>query len=244
MAQRKVVVRKYNMSDGDLSGHCRMIRMCVQRDILDFMNRGVSEAFIEAFHQQRLDWDSFDEDVVKVGEIMEATEIKDASEEKLRLALRTYRTMVHNKWGINHRNYRVYKFERLHHTTDDILHRLARTVKLVGPRHLADLATEGFTQDMLDNIDQLDIQFELDMDLQQNAQTEREIQTQERIEMGNNLYKEMMRLSNIGKDLYATTNSARYKDYIIYHEPSTKKPKEEKAAQPPKTSKISKKKSS
>ena len=244
MAQRKLVVRNYNMSDADLSRHCSLIRMFVLRDILDFMNRGVNDDSLEAFHQQRSDWDDFDQDVTMVGTIMEATENKDASEEKLRLALRTYRTMVHNKWGINHRNYRVYKFERLHHTTDDILHRLARTVRLVAPRHLADLATEGLTQDMLDNIEQLDIQFELDMDLQQNAQTEREIQTQQRIEMGNNLYKEMMRLSNIGKDLYATTNSARYRDYIIYNEPSTKKPKEEKALEPKKTSASSKKKSS
>lgn len=242
MAQRKVVVRKYNMSDAELSGHCRNIRMFVQRDILDFLNRGVSEASIEAFYQQRMDWDSFDEDVVKVGEITVATEDKDASEEKLRLALRTYRSMAHNKWGINHRNYRIYKFERLHHTTDDILHRLARTVKLVGPTHLADLATEGLTQDMLDNIEHLDVEFELNIDLQQNAQTDREIQTQQRIEMGNSLYKEMMRLSNIGKDLYASTNAVRYKEYVVYHEPSTKKTKEEKAKEPKKKSASSEKK--
>ena len=86
----------------------------------------------------------------------------------------------------------------------------------------ADLASEGLTQEKIDNINNLDAIFEDAIDNQLSAVGARDISAQDRILKGNLIYKETLRLCNIGKDLFFKTDPARYNDYIIYDAPKRK----------------------
>jgi hypothetical protein len=55
------------------------------------------------------------------------------------------------------------------------------------------------------------------IDDMRQAENTRDLATQDRIKAGNALYKEIVKLCNIGKDLYAKTDEAKYNDYVLYN---------------------------
>jgi hypothetical protein len=89
------------------------------------------------------------------------------------------------------------------------------------------LADEGLTEAKLQAIDQTIERLLLAIDARQQAEKARDLQTEQRLEAGNTLHREIVRLSNMDKDLFVTTDEARYNDYVIYNTPAVKKPKAE-----------------
>ncbi len=216
MAQKKEVSRIYTFSDSLLKQKADGFLITVQRDLDDFSSRGVDLARLNSFEEMIDEFDHLTEDGTMLGYIIIATEDRNKKAEHLRVALRTLRNMVENKWGVKSFKYRIYKFDRLGQTSDEVLHRLARAVRKYAPDQLADLASEGLTQEKIDQINILDGIFEDAIDNQLAAVGARDISAQDRVMKGNLLYKEMLRLCNIGKDLFFKTDPARYNDYIIY----------------------------
>ena len=220
MSRKKEEVRNYKFSDSFLKQKADGIALCVERDATEFLTRKVTLVTLEAFKTMITDFDESPGDEILQGNVSIATEVKDSLAEALRVKIRTIRCMAENVWGIKHPKYRIYRFDRINETSDDVLHRLARTVLQVATDQLTDLAAEGLTQAMIDDLKANDISFDLSIDTKGVQTFSRDISSQDRIAKGNMLFKEMLRLCNIGKDLFAATNESKYNDYVIYDTPS------------------------
>ncbi|MBL4648412.1 MAG: hypothetical protein JKY03_01680, partial [Aureispira sp.] len=58
--------------------------------------------------------------------------------------------------------------------------------------------------------------FENAIHIQQDKVSDRDIFVEKRIELGNELYRELVLVCNIGKDIWAETNKVKYENYTIY----------------------------
>ena len=58
--------------------------------------------------------------------------------------------------------------------------------------------------------------FELAMNIQQDKVADRDIAVENRIDIGNLLYDEMIKVCDIGKDIWAETDRTKYDAYCIY----------------------------
>ena len=63
------------------------------------------------------------------------------------------------------------------------------------------------------------------MNIQQDKVADRDIAVENRIETGNTIYKEMVLLCDIGKDIWAETDLAKYENYAIYESNNDQKKK-------------------
>ncbi len=224
MTQKKNSVRDYRFSDGHLKQKADSTAICAERDIVHFNKRAVSNTKIDSFKTLIQEFDDIPTDDELLGEVSIATENKDISAELVRIAIRSIRSMAENKWTTASAHYRAFSFEGLSILNDEQLHRLAKRVIKVATQQLPDLAEEGLTSDFINDLKAMDEHFDNDIDLQIAAIKNRDLMSQERVEKGNMVYKEMVRLCNIGKDLFASTNEARYNDYIIYDTPTGNAP--------------------
>ena len=81
---------------------------------------------------------------------------------------------------------------------------------------LPDLADTGLTQAMLDDMEDLNDEFEVAKNSQNTKVSERDSSTEERIIKGNEIYSLDAIYCEIGKRVYAKSDPAKYNDYIIY----------------------------
>ena len=58
--------------------------------------------------------------------------------------------------------------------------------------------------------------FENALNIQQDRVADRDIAVERRVDMGNLIYQEMVTLCDIGKDIWAETDLAKYENYAIY----------------------------
>jgi hypothetical protein len=217
MAQNNSLKRNYTFADTKLERMASLLAATVLDDIDKFANYGVTEAVVDSFKSLIENSKNTPTDIEFSCLEQSATEDKDNLAENLRAGIRTVRTIAANKWGIRDAKYRSYGFDGMSGLSDEKLHRLGkRTIKLAS-QQLADLASEGLTQAFIDNLQNTNNDFDESIDLQAEAEINRDIATQDRILAGNTLFKEVMRLSKIGQDIFASTNAVKYKFYLVYH---------------------------
>ncbi len=226
MKVKKVIARDYNFSDATLKQKADIIALCVLRDIILFATRGITNTVVLAFKAMVEAFDNIPTDDELQGDASIATENKEKSGELLKSIIRTIRTMAENKWGTMSSHYKAFNFDGIDTLSDDQLHRMAKRVVRVATKQLSDLASEGLTIDIINDLKSADTKFDDDIDVHAEAVRQREIVKIERIEKGNEVYKEMSKLCNTGKDLFASTNEAKYNDYIIYDTPTGNAPED------------------
>lgn len=227
MSKESVITRDYKFSDGLLKQKADGIVANIERDVAQFTARGITSVRVNAFKGSIVAFDSVSYDDIMLGKIALATEGKDAIAEQLRVAIRTIRTITENAFGTKSSRYSIYRFERLNNTPDEILYRFARSVVEIATNELVvfpELATEGLTQDMIDTVKDLTDAFDIAIDNILRAQRNRDESAHDRIVLGNTVYREMAKLCNVGKDIFASTNEAKYNDYVIYNTPTGEAP--------------------
>ena len=220
MTTEKVFTRIYNLPDGLLKQTADGVVSNIERDIVDFLARGITQIRIDAFKDNIILFDELPYDDISLGNVVIATQDKDAKGEKLKKAIRSIRTVAENAFGTIDGRYRIYNFERLNNQPDDKVHRLARTVMDVAAKQLVgcpEIVAEGLTQAMITHVIDCDVAFDAAIDNQLAVMRQRDLDAQARIKMGNIVFKEMRKLCNVGKDLYYDGDPARYNDYLIYN---------------------------
>jgi hypothetical protein len=220
MEKKKILVRDYIFSDGFLKQKADDITGSVQRDSNEFATRGVTAATITAFQTSISSFDNTQTDKELQGAVSVTTDAKNAFASNLKTAVRTIRTMAENKLGLTNGLYRSFGFEGMDEMPDEQLYRLGKRVAREATAQLANLASEGLTGAMITNLTTENTSFDTAIDTQETAIKNRDIKTQDRIEKGNVVYKEVVRLCNTGKDIWATVDEAKYNDYVIYDTPS------------------------
>ena len=224
MTKKRESIRDYKFSDGKLKQLSDETANSVTRDITEFTVRGVTAATVTAFETNAEDFDNLPTDEEKQGEVSVAAEEKRGAADKLKVAIRTIRTMAQDKWGVTAAKYRTFGFEGMDEMTDNDLHRLGKRVVRRATIYLTELASEGLTAPMIANLVTYNTAFDDGIDAVIDAEKDRDIATQTRADKGNELYKELVRFCNIGKDIWASKDEAKYNDYVIYNTPGAAPP--------------------
>ena len=210
-------IRDYNFGDDELWQKADALVGSMQRDIADFTARKVDAARINEIATIVTQFKNHPTDQELLGLVSTATEVKDANALELRKKLSVVRNMAATKFGENGK-FRTFDFGELARQPDSDLYRTAKKVVRVGTSFLADLATEGLTAAMLTDITTLATSLDTNIDAMEAAVENRDIKTQERVAIGNNLWKTMVKYANVGKSIYEFSDEARYNDYVLIDE--------------------------
>ena len=148
--------------------------------------------------------------------VIAATEAKTAKAELVKEAIRNMVTRCQIKWGVDSWQEKSLGVKGMNKYTDDTLLSAGRRVHSQMTTFLPDLADTGLTQAMLDDMDDLNEEFEVAKNSQYTKTSERENDTEIRINKGNEIYSLVSTYCEIGKRVYAKSDPAKYNDYIIY----------------------------
>ena len=218
------ITRDYKFSDATLKQNADDLIDSVTRDIVDFTHRGVADTSV--IEGLRRSFDAYSGDSYYRGIVSIKTQERDALVEGVTRAIVTIKIMAINKWrNKSDARYTIFDFDELAGITPRDLVALAKNVITVGAAQLTELANQGLTQAMLDNLAAKRGQLDGKIDEKRKAVKTRDLATQSRIIAGNALYAEIVKLTNIGKDLYQYDNEAKYNNYLIYNTRNTKAPK-------------------
>lgn len=214
--KKQEVIRNYKLTDANLIVKCNNTHRLLVRDAAEFANYNVLAAENSQF---RLDINSFENlatDIELEGIKIDTTTLKDQAAERVKVAIREIMSRAQNKYGVNAGKYK--RFGTLGMDTFDDANLLAcgRRVARVGTALLTELATKGLTAAMLTSLTALNQTFEDALDNQSDAIANRDEAAEDRVEMGNLLYKKLVEYCETGKTIWTTRDEAKYNDYVIY----------------------------
>lgn len=211
----KPVLRLYAFSDADLKQKADSVVLSMKRDVPEFIARGITSPMTTVFDTLSATFGAMDTDEMWIGNVSIATQAKDVLAADLKSKIRVIRNMAEIKWTNKGGSYRAYGFENMDGLSDDKLVRLGRRVITVATAQQADLASEGFTIDMLRALTTNVNDFDTAVDTKNGAEKDRDIAQQARVEAGNVLYGFLDKYCSVGKTIWAD-DPARYNDYVIY----------------------------
>lgn len=90
----------------------------------------------------------------------------------------------------------------------------------VAPDFLAELAEEGLTSEILEDLRKLLVLYDTALANQEDAIANRDIAAENRTEKANEIYTLIVKYCDTGKRIWETKNVAKYNDYVIYDTPS------------------------
>lgn len=196
-------------------------RNFIQRDAVAFADFGVNQLSITSLQNKIDALANYPTDDELTGDQVTATQEKDALAEQVRNAIRLIMTRVINQFGEDSGKYRKFGTKGLVQMTDFALSKCARTVERSATSLLAELADTGLTANQITALDTLRHTFDLAIEKQEDTISDRDIASEERISLANSLYADLVKLCNTGKSIWATTNEAKYNDYVLYNTPGS-----------------------
>lgn len=211
-----MAVRDYGFSDGELKQYADETISSIERDVVEFSERGVTPTRLNTLRQKLNIFDELPTDEILEGIKIDATQDKDTARTNAEIAARSIFVMAENKFGTNSGKYKQFGDAAISRQSDNQFYRTLKTIKTSADKFLLDLAEEGLTQEMIDNLAKLTAFFDKAIDDQNTAIKSRDIATEERIEAGNALYADLVKVCNTGKDIWYNKNEAKYNDYVIY----------------------------
>lgn len=214
--KKQSVHRQYNFPDADLYVECMESIKNAHRDLQQFERYGYGMDKLKAFKAKCDKFRSLPDDDELVGDQMVATEKKYQAAENLKSAIRSLMTRVAMKYSNRTGRYRKFGTAKLGDMSDAQLLFCGRRVIRVARQQIDFLADVGVNEQVINRISEASSTFERLMNIQQDRVAERDISVERRIEQGNELYQEYITLCNIGKDIWAETDKAKYEQYTIY----------------------------
>jgi hypothetical protein len=224
MSPQQTAVREYNFSDAKLITTTGSIIGSVETDQALFTARGVPPSRLATLKTKVTAFTNIPSDTAKQAAVSEATLVRDSIANTVLLELRSVRTMAQNKFGVKSPTYRGFGFEGMDNLSDDSLYFVGTGALNAAILVKTELADQGLTEDMLDQI-QVDLTSLHEAILGKlKADKFRDSHTQFRIDSGNEIYREVVQICNIGKDIFRNTDEAKYNDFVIYNTASGEKP--------------------
>lgn len=214
--KKQSINRAYNFPDADLYVQCMERIQYIRRDQKEFQSYAYTESKIENFEKLCKRFSELPNDDELIGNQMEATGKKDDEKEKLKTAIRSIMTRVATKYNPKSGHYRKFGTVKMNDMSDPQLLLCGRRVVRVSTKLLDFLAETGLRQSHIDAVQQAASSFENAIHIQQDKICDRDIAVEQRIELGNELYNELILVCNIGKDIWAESNKAKYENYTVY----------------------------
>jgi hypothetical protein len=161
---------------------------------------------------------------------MQATQKKNDAAESLKTAIRTVMTRVAVKIDVKSGKYRKFGTQKMNDMSDANLLLCGLRVARVAEQLLPFLDGSGLKMDLIDRVRQCTKTFEKALHIQFDKIAERDIAVEKRVELGNAIYRQLVLVCNIGKDIWVENNKAKYENYTIYESNNEQKKNRKKAA--------------
>lgn len=237
--KKQATTRDYNFSDADLYMLCSEKIVLAERDLRELEQYNFDKVRLSAFRRTCVMFREIASDDELLGEQMLYTERKNVAREKLKTAIRSLMLRVSQQFDEKGGRYRKFGTFKMADMSDPQLLLCGRRVVRVAAQQLDNLAETGLRQKHLDEVAESTGAFENSIHIQQDKIADRDIAVERRIELGNWLYKELVTLCDMGKDIWAESNHVKYEAYVLYESNADqkrllreKKKKEQEALQP------------
>lgn len=214
--KKQKVNRKYNFPDADLYQMCMDAIRLAKRDLEHFKAYEYDAHRLKGFHDRCKKFVDVPDDDELLGDQMVVTDKKYESAEKVRHAIRSIMTRVRMKFSNRTGRYRKFGTQKLGDMTDAQLLFCGRRVIRVARTLWPFLEETGLNESNLKRLSDACQAFETAMNIQQDKIADRDIAVESRIDIGNLLYDEMIKVCDIGKDIWAETDRTKYDAYCIY----------------------------
>lgn len=214
--KKQKVNRKYNFPDADLYQMCMDAIRLAKRDLEYFKTYDYDGHRLKGFHDRCKKFVEVPDDDELLGDQMIVTDKKYEAAEKVRHAIRSVMTRVRMKFSNRTGRYRKFGVQKLGDMTDAQLLFCGRRVIRVARAQWPFLEETGLNETHLKRLADACQAFELAMNIQQDKVADRDIAVEARIDVGNLLYDEMIKVCDIGKDIWAESDRAKYDAYCIY----------------------------
>ncbi|MGE0637759.1 MAG: carboxypeptidase regulatory-like domain-containing protein [Bacteroidia bacterium] len=221
----KAIERDYDLTDPILGLKCQDVIDSIDRDILEFTERGFTPAKRTEFDDKTTAFMGMPSDNYLLGQKQIKTQEKDEARALCEKKIRTVLTAVENVWGVRSAEYALFTEDKsLSLLTDPQLLRFMEDFADSTEEYLADLATEGIDATDVTELRDLRTEFNDALKAQTVAEKARNTGNNGRIKAGNELYKLAVKYCNTGKDIWYGTDESKYNDYVIYDTPSGNPP--------------------
>lgn len=214
--KKQAANRQYNFPDADLYVQCLERIRYAQRDIAEFKQYSYDKKRLIAFQSNCEKFSKLPGDDEVLGDQMLMTEKKATAADKLKGAIRSVMTRVGMKYNNRSGRYRKFGTSKMGDMTDPQLLFCGRRVARVARQQIDFLAEVGVNENVIQRVTEACRVFENALHIQQDKVAERDIAVERRTEQGNKLYEELVTLCQIGKDIWAEKDKAKYENYTLY----------------------------
>ncbi|MFT6322176.1 MAG: hypothetical protein ACJAT4_003111 [Granulosicoccus sp.] len=214
--KKQAVNRMHNFPDADLYLQSMDRIRFALRDIKEFENYGYDKHRLKTFQTNCEKLKDLPDDDEMVGDQMIVTDKKYSSSEKLKSSIRSLMTRVNMKFSNRTGRYRKFGTAKMGDMTDAQLLFCGRRVARVARQQIDFLSDVGVNENVINKVVDATTAFENALNIQQDRVADRDIAVERRVDVGNLIYKEMVTLCDIGKDIWAETDLAKYENYAIY----------------------------
>ena len=218
--KKEMVVRTYKFTDGVLKQKADEFINLLDRDSVEFAERGYGAGEKNDFETARDAVANFPSDETLESAKAILTSNKNAARSALEKTMRTIFNMAGNKFGVQSPKYRSFGNGEISKQPDAELARTYRTMVTAATTNLHELSDGGLSQMMIDTLSNEGISFDEAIDAMTQGISDRDIATESRVETLNALYSLVSRYAGIGQDIFYEVNEAKYNDYVIYDTPS------------------------
>ena len=208
--------RKHNFPDADLYQLCITSIRNAKRDREEFISYGYTEERLKTFFNLTEQFKQLPDDEEMLGDQMLMTEKKYEAAEKLKSAIRSLMMRVAMKYSSRTGRYRKFGTSKMGDMTDAQLIFCGRRVVRVARQQEDFLSDVGINDNTIRRITDSCQRFETAVNLQQDRVANRDIAVESRVVKSNKLYEELIVLCNIGKDIWAERDAAKYEQFTIY----------------------------
>lgn len=210
----------FSMSAEQMIAKARSVKSAMERDLTELSVYGVTAPEIAAFNTQIDAADALPNDDILQWHWTEAIAAREAKEAQIRTVLEGMVARVENKYGAQTSLVKVMRCNDLSRKNAEALKESCQNAIAVLTERLAELASEGLTQAMIDNIETLRDELIALMDDVTDKARVRTEGTVNRIDALNALYNKMVGFCKYGKLIWEKVNESKYEDYVIYDEGS------------------------
>jgi hypothetical protein len=215
MSKKEEAVRAYNFADASLMQLADEVVSNGTRDSAELTPQGVTAARLGDLAALNDTFRDMEDDEEWAGLVSEKTEDKDAALAVCEAGTRNIRRMVSNVFGEQSAKYRRFGFTGINDLKDmDRIKAYFRVWRRASDL-TTDLAPEGLTATVLADFRTACETADDAYDALVDTINDRDIATEERIELGNEIYAEVVKICNTGKTYWFDKEEAKYNDYVI-----------------------------
>jgi hypothetical protein len=215
MAKKEEVKRIYSEADGAMIETTDNIISFGTRDNAELDPEGVTEARLDALVLKRDEFMEMEDDEEWKGLVGEKVEEKNEAAELCETKMHNIRRMAANIYGDGSAKYRRFRFEGINNIAEDKRPKAYLRVWRRATGALADLAPEGLTVTVLAEFKAAIDDFDAKLDVVDDTVADRDEATEERIILGNEIWTEVSKIANTGKDYWFDKSEAKYNDYVL-----------------------------